>query len=46
MITSILIYGKRNVFTTSEMKGNMDKYALKLSLPLSYSSGGVTKGTS
>lgn len=36
---------QKNVFTTSEMKGNREKYALKLSLPLSYSSGDVTKGT-
>lgn len=38
---------EKKEFTTSEIKGNREKYelALKLSLPLSWSNGGVTKGT-
>lgn len=36
---------KKNVFTASEVKGNRENYALKVSRPCSYPSGGVTEGT-
>lgn len=38
---------RKKKITTSEMKGKREKYkgALKLSLPLSWSNDGVTKGT-
>jgi len=42
VMASMLFYEKK---TASEVKGNRENYALKMSLPLSYSSGGVTKGT-
>lgn len=40
-----VLWEKKNVCTVSTVKRNREYYALKMSLPLSYSSGGVTKGT-